>query len=416
MLAWIVVLTAACDPSPSATAPSAAKATPKASAVASVRVDVARPMPGSQGDPNETKMKRPALPGALNACPKDMAHIPGGRFFMGQTSPESAPEDRPRFETEIAPLCLDLTEVTVAAYADCAKAGKCEPAGTHRRFCNARFEDRGEHPVNCVTWAQADAYCSFKDRRLPGEAEWEFAARGGSEYRTYSWGNEPPDGRTCWKHVGGSCPVKSFAPGAFGLYDMTGNVWEWVDDWFGQFPWPPETSNAKGYRGGSWSRRFEKWMSTRLRNRWSPKKEGSHLGFRCALTPKDAACPFGRSADGKRCQFGVHGVECPRGESFNGVRCARAGEPECPKGRVNKPGHGCVLALDAKGAGPKLEATPIARTRTPAFDADCQQNKPGRPNAYRYSGGTHAGRNHAGAKDGCSNRDVGVGWNSACCP
>ena len=353
---------------------------------------------------------------SVGHCPEGMAWIAGGPFHMGSDSPQAAPEDRPRFETEVAGFCMDITEVTVDAYAACVKSGKCEAGENDRRFCNVRYPDRGDHPINCVTWYQSKAYCEAQGKRLPLESEWEFAARGGSEYRTYSWGNESPDGRTCWKHVGGSCKVRSYDPGAFGLYDMTGNVWEWVDDWFGELPWPPEHSQVKSYRGGSWSRRFEKWMSTRLRNRYGPKKWGSHLGFRCALTPKDVKCPFGRTEDQSRCQFGVKSMGCPAQESWNGVRCAREGEPECPEGRVKKPGHGCSFKEPVGGPAPEVESTPVTRSRSPEFDADCLQNKPGRPHSYRYVGGTHAKRNHVSAQAGCSNRDVGVGWNSTCCP
>ncbi len=336
---------------------------------------------------------------------------------MGSNSPTAAPEDRPRFETEVSDLCVDETEVTVADYLACEKTQKCTPAQRKRRFCNARVVDRMDHPINCVNWFQAKAYCEQRGARLPSEAEWEFTARGGKLQLRYSWGNEPPDGRTCWKHVGGSCKVKSFAPDVFGLYDVIGNVWEWVDDGFGPFPFPPQVSPSRGYRGGSWSRRFAKWMSPKLRNRYGAKQWGSHLGFRCVVTPANAKCAFGRSEDGKRCNFGVHSAPCKKNQSWNGVRCARAGEPECPDGRVKVAGHGCVLEEPATGPRyPGKKATPIRRSRSPQFDADCQKYKPGQPNAYRYSGGTHAGRNRAGAVAGCSNRDVGVGWNSACCP
>lgn len=377
------------------------------------------PAASSSAAPSASASARPvtvAPSPALAACPVSMAKIPGGAFAVGSDTPGSAPEEMPRFETQVATFCLGVTEVTVDAYSACVSAGKCEKAHDEGRFCNTRFSDRGDHPMNCVSWGQAQAYCQAQGARLPTELEWEYAARGGGEYRAFSWGSESPEGRTCWKHIGGSCKVKSFAAGAFGLYDMIGNVWEWTDDWFGDYPWPPPGGTNKVYRGGSWSRRFVKWMSPKLRNRWPPKLSGSHLGFRCALTPGDVICPFGRSADGQRCQHGVTTMACSGRTKWNGVRCARDGEPECPAGSEKKPGHGCAVALDVKGALPAADTAPVSRVRTPTHDADCQQNKPGRPSAYRYSGGTHHARNQVSAAAGCANRDVGVGWNSTCCP
>ena len=360
----------------------------------------------------------PPTPSAAPApsCPSGMTLIAGGPFRAGTSSPAAAPEETPAFETEVATFCLDPTEVTVAAYQDCVRSGKCTASKAEGRFCNTRFPDRTDHPMNCVDWKQSAAYCEARGARLPAELEWEYAARGGSEYRAYSWGAEAPDGRTCWKHVGGSCRVKEFPAGAFGLYDMIGNVWEWTDDWFGDYPWPAAHGTNKVYRGGSWSRRFEKWMSPRLRNRWPPGLQGSHLGFRCALTPPGARCAYGRSSDGKRCLHGVKSATCLGRARWNGVRCANPGEPRCPASSEEVPGHGCTLTLDVKGPAPELASSPVTRARTPELDADCQRNKPGRPSAYRYSGGTHHTRNQVSGAAGCSNRDVGVGWNSACRP
>jgi formylglycine-generating enzyme required for sulfatase activity len=165
-------------------------------------------------------------------------------------------------------------------------AGKCEKAHDEGRFCNTRFSDRGDHPMNCVSWGQAQAYCQAQggaatDRARvgntpPGAAASTALSRGGSE---------SPEGRTCWKHIGGSCKVKSFAAGAFGLYDMIGNVWEWTDDWFGDYPWPPPGGTNKVYRGGSWSRRFVKWMSPKLRNRWPPEAVGLAPGLPLRADP-----------------------------------------------------------------------------------------------------------------------------------
>ena len=93
--------------------------------------------------------------------------------------------------------------------------------------------------------------------------------------------------------------MKSLRPAAFGLFDMNaGNVWEWVDDYYGSYPWPPVSGFSRVYRGGSWSRRFEKWLHTRLRNRESERFSGSHLGMRCASSPGGVKCPFGVDAAG----------------------------------------------------------------------------------------------------------------------
>ena len=347
-----------------------------------------------------------------------MVRVAGARFRVGSNPAGAAPEEIPPFETEVATFCLDVTEVTVAAYAKCVDASACKTPRTERRFCNVRAPDRADHPMNCVDWHESSGYCAWRGARLPSEVEWEYAARGGTEYRAFSWGNEGPEGKTCWKHVGGSCKVREFPAGAFGLYDMIGNVWEWTDDWFGEYPWPPPSGFTKVYRGGSWSRRFVKWMSPRLRNRFRPDEWGSHLGLRCASTPADVTCPYGRTADGKKCQNGVVSADCSGRGKWNGVRCALPGEPDCLPGATQEPGHGCVPAgaTAMRGPAPEVETTPVARVRSPEFDADCAQNKPGRPQAYRYTGGTHHARNRVSGAAGCANRDVGVGWNSTCCP
>jgi hypothetical protein len=345
-----------------------------------------------------------------------MALLPGGEFRAGSERGLYSPEESPRFVTRLAPFCMDLTEVTVAAYQACVGASGCTPAGTRSALCNSRREDRSDHPINCVDWQQADSYCRKRGARLPTEIEWEYAARGGAEYRKFPWGDEPPDGRTCWKHHG-TCPAKSFAAGAYGLFDISGNVWEWTSSDFGPYPWPPLASPTKVYRGGSFSRRFAKWMHTRLRNRAAPKDSGSHLGFRCAVTAPGATCPFGKNQAGL-CLHGVTDADCAPPQSWNGLRCAAAGAPDCPRGGKPEPGHGCIIPGQKAPVwvAEKGSATPVERRRTPEFDEDCGKYYPGRPRAYRYERGTHSARTRISAQAGCKNRDVGVGWNSTCCP
>lgn len=356
---------------------------------------------------------------AAERCPSGMAWLPGGDFWVGsEPSERRSADESPRFLTKLAPYCLDVTEVTVAAYASCVAAGACAPAGTaapERRLCNAGKPARAEHPINCVRFDDAARFCENRQARLPTEIEWEYAARGGAAALQYPWGEGSPDGKACWKHVG-TCKVATFPPGAFGLFDIVGNVWEWTETWYGPYPFPPASAYARVYRGGSFSRRFEKWMQPRLRNRASPRDMGSHLGFRCATTPPSTSCPFGSDATG-RCLHGVVGRECPSGEAWNGVRCAAPGEPRCTGGRVERAGFGCIVEQGAfePAASAPPDLSEVTRLRTPEHDADCAANQPSRPRAYRYERGTHRARNAASQSAGCKNRDVGVGWNSTCC-
>jgi sulfatase modifying factor 1 len=116
------------------------------------------------------------------------------------------------------------------------------PAGPH-----TTFEDALDHPVVHVTWDDAMAYCQWSGTRLPTEAEWEYAARGGLEHKRFPWGDDlEPDGthlmnvfqgtfpgeNTTVDGFAGTAPVRSFPPNGFGIFEMTGNVWEWCADWF----------------------------------------------------------------------------------------------------------------------------------------------------------------------------------------
>lgn len=388
----------------------------------------------------EPEVEEPTAP----TCPEGMVLLPGGPFWAGAEHESFASEENPRFLTRLAPFCLDPTEVTAAAYERCVEAGACRPARTEYKTCNYKRAGRADHPINCIDHDEATAYCAWRGARLPSELEWEYAARGGAEQRKYPWGDDSPDGKTCWKQPH-SCAVGSFPAGAFGLHDVVGNVWEWTEDWFAPYPWPAASGRHRVYRGGSWSRRFEKWLRPTLRNRFAPDHWGSHLGVRCAAFAEPLDCPYGvepaeegdvasRSAGAEtgserkaqRCRRGVDDAQCLGGKRWNGVRCADPGAPRCPAGAEVVPGRGCVggggmeaprAAGSRGGAGaPEESAAEVRRVRSPEFDEDCRQNSPTRPHAHRLEGGTHAARNAVGAKHGCKNRDVGVGWNSACCP
>lgn len=349
-------------------------------------------------------------------CPDAMAAVRGGEFSVG-SGHGGNPDEAPRFVTRVRGFCLDRTEVTVDAYSRCVSDGACRPALGQSVSCNARHADRGNHPMNCVDHAQAAAYCATRSARLPTEIEWEYAARGGESGRKYPWGDGSPDGHACWKSPH-SCAVASFEAGPFGLFDMSGNVWEWTASDFGAYPWSMPLAGEyplKVYRGGGWSRRFEKWMQLGLRDRALPQDAGAHLGFRCAKDVPSLACPFGPGHNGE-CLFGVVSVECSGKKTWNGQRCASPTEPLCPEGYHPEPGHGCIRNVKMVIRSETADVNAVARVRSPEFDADCRSNQPSRPKAYRLSGSTHASRNAAAKDAGCKNRDVGAGWNSTCCP
>ncbi|MCK6592935.1 MAG: formylglycine-generating enzyme family protein, partial [Polyangiaceae bacterium] len=141
---------------------------------------------------------------AAGTCPPGMVFVAGGAFLMG--SNEGQGDERPVHRVEVRPFCMDRTEVTARAYTACVASRACSPAeatvtgsglseeakAAESSFCSAGKNDRMDHPINCIDWAQAEAYCRAQQKRLPTEEEWELAARGGSDQRRYPWGDAPP--------------------------------------------------------------------------------------------------------------------------------------------------------------------------------------------------------------------------------
>ena len=229
----------------------------------------------------------------------DMAALPAGTFAMGGGSDA---DERPAHQVQISALQMDRREVTFAEYDSCVRRGGCTaahyddglclmatPQGFRRVIVPGKYRS-ADRAVVCVSWSQARAYCRWQGKRLPTEAEWEYAALAGSD-RTYAWGNQPPSAERCTPvSYMSPRPVGSYAPNGWGLYDMTGNVWEWTNDWYQRDYYAvSETANPQGspvgqyrvVRGGGW---YGGVSHLRVRNRewFQPSSAEVSIGFRCA--------------------------------------------------------------------------------------------------------------------------------------
>jgi formylglycine-generating enzyme required for sulfatase activity len=177
---------------------------------------------------------------ATEPPPPDMLRVPDGTFTMGADGVGES-DEQPAHAVTVAAFWLDRTEVTNAAYLACVQAGKCAPYRDNVARSFGAGPESGfradEQPVVGVSFQDAQAYCAFRGKRLPREAEWERAARG-DDQRTFAWGNDQPSpafacfGRKVGARGATTDRVGSHARGAgpFGHLDLTGNVWEWTAD------------------------------------------------------------------------------------------------------------------------------------------------------------------------------------------
>jgi formylglycine-generating enzyme required for sulfatase activity len=223
-----------------------------------------------------------------------VVRVDGGTFKMG--SLDGDPDEQPVKDVTLATFEIDLTEVTVLAYRACVNAGKCTPPDTEN-YCTWDKPGMDRHPVNCLDWQQASAYCAFVGKRLPTEQEWEYAARG-TDGRRYPWKNGEPADQVCWNGEGndlgkdnrqGTCAVGRYSAGAspFGALDMAGNVWEWTaDSYCPSYEGKSCAEDRKVIRGGGWNNVKAKYVRTQDRSDEAVKARQTNVGFRCARTAK----------------------------------------------------------------------------------------------------------------------------------
>jgi formylglycine-generating enzyme required for sulfatase activity len=280
-----------------------------------------------------------------------MVLLPGGEFLMGTDSREGYPDDGegPARTVRLAPFWIEKVAVTNQRFAEFVAAtsyrteaerfgwsfvfGGLLPddfpptravasAPWWRQVHGADWRrpegprssslDRPDHPVVHVTWNDAAAYCQWVGKRLPTEAEWEYAARGGLQQQRYPWGNElTPGGQhrmNVWQGrfpssnteedgFRATAPVDSYPANGYGLFNMTGNVWEWCSDWFSPSfhrrgsrdnPVGPPSGEQRVMRGGSYlchrSYCFRYRVAARSAN--TPDSSTGNLGFRCVRDPE----------------------------------------------------------------------------------------------------------------------------------
>jgi formylglycine-generating enzyme len=229
----------------------------------------------------------------------NMVFIPAGNFSMGSSSGNS--DETPVHAVYLRSFWMDKYEVTNKKYKQfCDATGRSYPVDPIIGY----FQNYPNYPVVDVTWSDAMAYAQWAGKRLPTEAEWEKAARGGLLGMKYPWGDENPVTRCNYGSYSGTLtnqmanfnagrgtlPVGSFAANGYGLYDMAGNVLEWCADWYdGNYysnsalnnPQGPGSGNGRVLRGGCWHSESNYIRCADRSN--SPASPDHVVGFRCVI-------------------------------------------------------------------------------------------------------------------------------------
>jgi serine/threonine-protein kinase len=268
------------------------------------------PTPRATNTPRFTPTPTPIPEEFTNDAGATMRLVPEGEFIMGGNDGNA--DERPRHLVYLETFYMDKYEVTNSLYEACVEDGACDPpqdgsSGTRSAYYgNSQYAD---YPVIHVNWDQAQTYCEWRGARLPTEAEWEKAARGIDEYK-YPWGNSfqcrngnfddlmrldgyvIPGGPNCDGYKD-TAPVGLFDDGSspYTIYDMAGNVWEWVADWYDENyysdspnkdPQGPPFGSGRVIRGGAWDVANTKNLLATRRIGYDPSTTANYLGFRCA--------------------------------------------------------------------------------------------------------------------------------------
>jgi formylglycine-generating enzyme required for sulfatase activity len=225
--------------------------------------------------------------------------VPSGTFKMGCVPSDKRCEnhEKPQHEVTISkPFWIGRNEVTVDAYRRFVDADKSRrmPRGP---IGDGKWEKHTGHPIHSVKWSEANEYCGWIGGRLPTEAEWEYAARAGVADEVVPLNDENSRDKANFAGQSGNdrydqdtAPVRSFDANPWGLYDMFGNLWEWVADWYSPTyyasspktdPQGPETGKERVARGGSWYSDARQHL--RISYRQAYGKEGNIVGFRCVM-------------------------------------------------------------------------------------------------------------------------------------
>jgi len=236
-----------------------------------------------------------------------MALVPAGSFKMG--TKEGYENESPVHTVFLGAYYIDQHEVTNKMFSRFLNViGNLSEGGAAWMYHSGASQlylkegiwlsnsDYSEHPINYVTWYGARAFCNWRSARLPTEAEWEKAARGGLEGKEYPWGNDIYCSKANYRDsnlgcVGDTSPVNQYAPNGYGLYDMAGNIREWVQSEYKSYPYDAEdgredlsSTDRRVIRGGSYGS-TEGYSRVGKRDSYEPSSTGDNIGFRCA---KDA--------------------------------------------------------------------------------------------------------------------------------